>query len=244
MGCAISLPLRITHTPSLMRTSIDSYNSLCTTVEKTIEKVNKINSVLAVAVDKFQTITGLHNPPHSLACGTMAMLACISAVVEGELLRLDFHLIEEIPGIGLNETILPPGLANIYLIWVSLAKEIETSLIEMQEVLPEFIAAKHQYKTIIENSREFTDRDSKIHRINEENLKESAEFFQEVLLRVTSYMKEITGIIKSLNRLEVVAEFIRLGEHANKLCIVWPEELTQTFGDSIERFVEKVINNN
>ena len=248
MGCSPAMPMKITIKPNLTRTSIEALDSLYSLVERTVEKVNKVNSSLSVALDKFQTVAGLHNPPRSVACGVLAMLACISAVVEGELLRIDFHIFDSVPGFGLNEALLPPELGNVYLIWIALAREVEASLIDMNEIMPDFLDAVKTFKQISAQTDEIITDSSgnilevkKIHECNMERLQESSEFFGEVLKKSTSAMKELASIHRALNRVEVVAEFIRLGEHANKLCIFWPEELMQTFGPTIERFVEKVF---
>ena len=59
------MPMKITIKPNLTRTSIEALDSLYSLVERTVEKVNKVNSSLSVALDKFQTVAGLHNPPRS-----------------------------------------------------------------------------------------------------------------------------------------------------------------------------------
>lgn len=219
---------------------MNSLDSLYASVERTIEKVNRINSSLSVALDKFQTVTGLHDPPRSISCGTMAMLACASAIVEGELLRIDFHLLDEIPGIALNETLLPPDLGNVYMLWVAFLREIEACLADMQEIMPEYLEALQEYREIC-GETDHKRNIAEIKKSNDEELRESALFFGEVLQKITGYMKEVAAVVKALNRVEVVAEFIRLGEHANKLCLFAPDELMQAFGSSIERFVSKIF---
>ena len=114
MGCQAPVPMKVTINTNLIRSSVKALDNLYNLVEEVVLGLNKINAGLSVAVDKFETICALHEPKRSITVGVISMLSCISAELNGNLLSVNFHILENTPGFSLDYSKLSPNMSNCY----------------------------------------------------------------------------------------------------------------------------------
>ncbi|CAG9318741.1 unnamed protein product [Blepharisma stoltei] len=242
MGCAAAIPMKITISPNLNRTSISPVDNLYSLVEEVIQGVNKINAGLSVAIDKFETVTGLHNPKRGLACGVLALLGCIAAYLDGNLLKVNFHILDCTPGISMDFSKLSENLSNDFMLWVMVTKEIESAVEDYECLAVKFKSIIESYQDVAlslqtERSNYESQEFLKLKGIAKENkikLKESAEFYGEVLGKIKNYMSELEGIQHGLQTQELTLEILRIGQHAKNREIDNPVILMEKIGDYIE----------
>lgn len=239
MGCAAALPLKITINPSLLRTSISTVDNLYSLVEEVIQGVNKINAGLSVAIDKFETVTSLHTPKRKLASGVLALLGCIAGSLDGDLLKVNFHILDCTPGISLDYSKLPELLSNDFMLWVLLTKEVESAIEDFQSLSPKFNQIIQNYQILSYNLQSQVESEDLVllkekAKMNKIKLKESAEFYGEVLGKIKKYTLEIEAIFEGLQKQELIAEVLRIGQHAVNKEITSPAVLMTKIGDYVE----------
>ena len=114
MGCSAPVPIKVTMNANLLRSSMRPLDNLYNLVEEVVLGLNKVNTVLSVAVDKFETICNLHEPKRSLTVGVISMLSYISAELNGNFISVNFHVLDNVPGFSMDYTKLSLETANCY----------------------------------------------------------------------------------------------------------------------------------
>lgn len=233
MGCGASVPQKVTLNVKLERSDLEIINKLYQEIEEIIDNVNKINSGLSVAIDKFQTVTGLHEPPRSLGCGVVAMLSCLLLYSDCDLRSLNFHFLDCVPGFNIDTSVLPGEVGNIYQIWVALNKEVEASVEDFQALMPSFQKAVLTYNHFTQENREAVTPN------NQEKLIESSEFFGSLLHKITNCMEELNSIQLGLRN--AMPEVIKIAQHARHKGLFWPSEIMKAVGFYIEIVAKKFM---
>lgn len=241
MGCAAPIPMKVTISTNLTRSSVKALDNLYNLVEEVVLGLNKINAGLSVSVDKFETICGLHEPKRSLSVGVISMLSCISAELNGNFLSINFHLLENTPGFSMDYSKLSSELSNCYMLWVSMNKEIETAIQDFSYIMPRYhhcVSVYTEIKKSFKNSEEYA-KAAEVDAANYEMLKESVEFFGYVLLKIRNLTQDLYDSQNILKKNNVIAEILRIGEHINKRKLNSPYEVTEKLGSYIEQFVSR-----
>lgn len=241
MGCAAPVPMKVTISTSLIRSSVKALDNLYNLVEEVVLGLNKINAGLSVAVDKFETICGLHEPKRSLCVGAISMLSFISAELNGNFLSVNFHLLDNTPGFSMDYSKLSPTMSNCYMLWVSMNKEIETSIQDFSYIMPRYhhcVSVYTEIKKSFKASEEYA-KAAEVDTANYEMLKESVEFFGFVLFKIRKLTQELYDSHLILKKNSVIAEILRIGEHINKRKLSSPSEVTEKLGSYIEQFIAR-----
>lgn len=242
MGCTAPVPMKVTISTNLIRSSVKALDNLYNLVEEVVLGLNKINAGLSVAVDKFDTICGLHEPKRGITIGAISMLSFISSELNGNFLSVNFHLLDNTPGFSMDYSKLSPGMSNCYMLWVSMNKEIETAVQDFSYIMPRYhhcVSVYSEIKKSMKNSEEFS-KAAEVDLANYDMLKESVEFFGYVLFKIRGLTQELFDCNLILKKNAVIAEVLRIGEHINKRKLESPAEVTEKLGSYIEQFITRV----
>jgi hypothetical protein len=242
MGCSAPVPMKVTISTNLIRSSVKALDNLYNLVEEVVQGLNKINAGLSVAVDKFETICNLHEPKRGLCVGVVSMLSFISAELNGNFLTVNFHLLENTPGFSMDFTRLSPQMMNCYTLWIAMNKEIETAVQDFSYIMPRYnhcVSVYTEIKKSIKDSEEYA-KAAEIDQANFDMLKESVEFFGYVLLKIRGLSQELFDSHVLLKKNQVIAEILRIGEHITKRKLTSPAEVTEKLGGYIEQFIARV----
>lgn len=246
MGCSAPVPMKVTISTNLIRSSVKALDNLYNLVEEVVQGLNKINAGLSVAVDKYETICNLHEPKRSLCVGVISMLSFIASELNGNFLSVNFHLLDNTPGFSMDYTKLSSEMANCYILWVSMNKEIETAIQDFSYIMPRYhhcVSVYTEIKKSLKNSDEYS-KAVEIDLANFEMLKESVEFFGYVLLKIKGLTQELYDSNVLLKKNQVIAEILRIGEHVTKRKLKSPAEVTEKLGNYIEQFVSRINSQN
>jgi hypothetical protein len=242
MGCAAPVPMKVTISTNLIRSSVKALDNLYNLVEEVVLGLNKINAGLSVAVDKFETICGLHEPKRSLSIGVMSMLSFISHELHGNFLSVNFHLLDNTPGISLDFSKLSPEMSNCFQLWVAMNKEIETAVQDFSYIMPRYhhcVSVYTEIKKSFKNTEEYA-KAAEIDQANYEMLKESVEFFGYVLFKIRGLTQELFDANLLLKKTATIAEILKIGDHINRRSLLSPSEVTEKLGSYIEQAVERI----
>ena len=242
MGCSAPVPMKVTISTTLIRSSVKALDNLYVLVEEVVLGLNKINAGLSVAVDKFETISNLHEPKRGLCVGVITMLSYISSELNGNFLAVNFHLLENTPGFSMDYTKLSPQMSNCYFLWIAMNKEIETAIQDFSYIMPRYnhcVSVYTEIKKSIKDSEEYA-KAAEIDQANFEMLKESVEFFGFVLLKIRGLSQELYESHTMLKKNQVIAEILRIGEHISKRKLSSPAEVTDKLGSYIEQFIARI----
>ena len=233
--------MKVTINTNLIRSSVKALDNLYNLVEEVVLGLNKINAGLSVAVDKFETMTGLHEPKRGITVGMISMLSCISAELNGNFLSINLYLLDNTPGISLDASRLTPQMANCYNLWVGMNKEIETSIQDFSYIMPRYhhcVSVYTEIKRTFSTSEEYV-KAAEIDVANYDMLKESVEFFGYVLFKIKNLTQELFECSVMLKKNSVIAEILGIGEHINRRKLVSPAEVTDKLGSYIEKVIAK-----
>lgn len=143
MGCCASTTLSkeiVSIEPQLTKTEkLPELDSIYENSEKVLKDLNTIGSGLLVKLDKFKTVCQLHYENRDIRHGLCALVLAIFVACKGDLLKIDFAILEGLPGVSLREDSMPLALKWPYLIWREIGSEFIDALVDLEALLPKLL---------------------------------------------------------------------------------------------------------
>ena len=252
MGCGNSQPVpRVSVEVNFRLTNeIPTLDDHYTETAKTLQDLNRIGAGLLVSIDKFKTVTGLHNPPRRIAFGLASLFVSLLVDCSNNPLAINLSICDAFPGLKFDENSVSEHIRQVYGLWVGLANEIEASLEDFEIILAKVInIADKTAKIDSIISKELAQRNCRsstvklIQEIKTENhgkIVQAADFFNELMNVIKSEGLEITQLFDKFSEPKNMQKLMRIAKKAEKQDLTQPVEITDFLSSDLERLIAKV----
>lgn len=252
MGCGNSNPVpRVSVEVNFRLTNeINFLDDYYTEAAKALQDLNRIGAGLLVSIDKFKTVTGLHNPPRKISFGLISLIVSVLVDCGNKPLAINLSICDSFPGLKFEENSVSDVVRQVYTLWVGLAGEIEASLEDFEIILTQVLKIADKTtkldSAISKEVKQQNYRSSTIKLIQEirtENsvkIIQAADFFHELVSIVKTEGVQITQLLEKLSEPKNLKKLTKMAKQAIKDDLAHPVEITDLLSPQIERLFSQL----